>query len=58
MKAASVVFNEKFWSLVKQLVKNHKSPLKSCKFYAANKDLVNKEFRNQHGNKDKKPIIN
>lgn len=37
--------NERFWTVVKDLVKIYKSPLKPCKFYAANKELVGKEFK-------------
>ena len=38
-------YNQKFWNLVKELVMKHRSNLKPCKFYAANKELVNKEYK-------------
>ena len=37
--------NKQFWDLVKKLVKQNKSELKPCKFYAVNKELVNKEYK-------------
>ena len=37
--------NERFWNVVKELVKIYKSPLKPCTFYATNKELVGKEFK-------------
>ena len=37
--------NKNFWDLVKKLVKQNKSELKPCKFYASNKELVEKEFK-------------
>ena len=37
--------NKRFWDLVKKLVKQTKSELKPCKFYAANKELVDKEYK-------------
>ena len=36
--------NNKFWDLVKLLVLKNKSDLKPCKFYEANKQLVDKKF--------------
>lgn len=38
-------YNQKFWTLVKKLVVENKSKLEPCKFYAANTELVNKEYK-------------
>ena len=39
------MYNEKFWSFVKQMVTKHQSYLKPCKFYAENKTLVENEYK-------------
>ena len=41
----SAVYNHKFWNLVKELVLKHRSDLKPCKFYEANKSLVEREYK-------------
>lgn len=53
----SVPYNQRFWTLVKDLVITSQSKLKPCKFYEVNKNLVEHEYKLLISKSEKKPHL-